>query len=83
MKISCLELQDAMLTGIWNQDFYSLHDFLKVHNFMEGPVLVRHDAKLYASAALASTMHLGMHTFLAPECRKLRSYLQADLALVT
>ena len=69
-----------MLTGIWNQDFYSLHDFLKVHNFMEGPVLVRHDAKLYASAALASTMHLGMHTFLAPECRKLRSYLQADLA---
>lgn len=38
------------------QDFYSLHDFLKVHNFMEGPVLVRHDAKLYASASLASTM---------------------------
>ncbi|CAE7810961.1 unnamed protein product [Symbiodinium sp. CCMP2592] len=38
------------------QDFYSLHDFLKVHNFMEGPVLMRHDAKLYASASLASTM---------------------------
>ncbi|CAE7417878.1 unnamed protein product [Symbiodinium natans] len=37
------------------QDFYSLADFLKVHDFKEG-VLMRNDAKLYACAALASTM---------------------------
>ena len=79
-----MQLQDAMLTGIWNQDFYSLHDFLKVHNFMEGPVLVRHDAKLYASASLASTMHLGVHFSMAGiAARVVVIYKLYMLALVT